>query len=83
LLVAGCQGIAVPLQGEEKKQYQREYMRRVRAGQALATKLRSSRLIACSFCGEVASPERPLVASDHARICAGCAAAAAEMIAKG
>jgi ClpX C4-type zinc finger len=70
----------MPLSGEAKKLYQREYMRRLRAGLA-PVKPRSSRLSCCSFCGELASEECPLVEGECARICGACIAAAAEMIA--
>ena len=55
----------MPLSGEAKLAYQRDYMRKRRAG-LVPVKPRS---IACSFCGEVASSERPLVAGDRVRIC--------------
>jgi hypothetical protein len=77
----------MPLQGEAKTRYQRDYMRRRRADLRVASAptkpAYESRLIACSFCGEVASEATPLVEGNgHVRICAGCAAAVMELIAR-
>jgi formylmethanofuran dehydrogenase subunit E len=66
----------MPLKGEAKTLYQREYMRRYRAG--LPAPAKPAR---CSFCGEVASEAKPLVEGNHVRICGACAAAATELIA--
>jgi formylmethanofuran dehydrogenase subunit E len=68
----------MPLQGEAKTVYQREYMRRRRAG----LRTRMSKSNHCSFCGEPASQERILIAGERVRICEFCVAEAAALIAE-
>ena len=79
----------MPLQGEAKTLYQRDYMRRRRAGlrervapakpEPAATY--ESRLRTCSFCGVGASTEHPLVkGATHVHICEDCAREAAALL---
>jgi hypothetical protein len=84
----------MPLQGEAKVLYQREYMRRRRKGlPTLAQRPRAvpasakaeppplmPRLRHCSFCGEIASNERILIEANHVHICDLCIAEAAALI---
>jgi len=52
----------MPLQGEAKREYQREYMRRKRAG--LPTRIAEEDVEPwCDFCGKAASEVRVLVRS--------------------
>jgi hypothetical protein len=70
----------MPLQGEAKREYQREYMRRKRAG--LPTRIAEDATPWCDFCGKSASEVRVLVraptdAPYPAHICDECARLAA------
>jgi ClpX C4-type zinc finger len=83
------------LRGEAKKLYQRDYMRRRRAGvlpvqrplppASVSPKpepKRSPGRWRCSFCDEPASKQRILIAGErHASICESCVAEAATLIA--
>jgi hypothetical protein len=79
----------MPLQGEAKTLYQRDYMRRRRAGlRARVAPAKpeprptyESRLRTCSFCGAGASTEHPLVkGAAHVHICEDCAREAAALL---
>jgi hypothetical protein len=71
----------MPLQGEAKTAYQREYMRRRRAG--LPTRAPPKpKGQCCSLCGQPPSRERIVIASGRGvRICEFCVAQLAELIA--
>jgi hypothetical protein len=74
------QGTPMPLQGEAKKDYQREYMRRRRAG--LPTRASKPKGKCCSLCGQPPSRERIVIASGRGiRICECCVAEASALIA--
>src|SRR5262249_10199713 len=76
------QDILMPLQGEAKKLYQREYMRRQRAG--LPTRAPPKpKGQCCSLCGRSPSRERIVIASGRGvRICETCVAEVAVLIAE-
>jgi ClpX C4-type zinc finger len=70
----------VPLQGEAKKLYQRDYMRRRRAG--LSTRTPRPKGQCCSVCGRPPSRERIVIDSGRGvRICEDCVAEVAALIA--
>jgi ClpX C4-type zinc finger protein len=71
----------MPLQGEAKTAYQREYMRRQRAG--LSTRAPPKpKGQCCSLCGRPPSQERIVIASGRGvRICESCVKESAELIA--
>jgi len=71
----------MPLQGEAKREYQREYMRRKRAGLPTRTAEEDAKPF-CDFCGMSASEVRRLIraptdAPYPAHICDKCARLAA------
>jgi len=71
----------MPLEGEAKRLYQREYMRRRRAG--LPTRAPPKpKGQCCSFCGQPPSRERIVIASARGvRICESCVKEVAALIA--
>ena len=72
----------MPLTGEAKKLYQREYMRRQRAG--LPTRAPPKpKGKCCSLCGQPPNQERIVIASGRGvRICETCVAEVAALIAE-
>jgi hypothetical protein len=72
----------MPLQDEAKKLYQREYMRRRRAG--LPTRAPPKpKGKCCSLCSRPPSRERTVIVSERGvRICETCVAEVAELIAE-
>jgi ClpX C4-type zinc finger len=85
----------MPLQGEAKKDYQRDYMRRRRAGLLTPRRPKAAPPPVkpapekpkphCWFCGETASDERFLIGKGHPQdvhICESCVAEATALIAK-
>jgi hypothetical protein len=70
----------MPLEGEAKTLYQRDYMRRRRAG--LPTRALKPKGKCCSLCGQAPSRERIVIASARGvRICESCIAEASALIA--
>jgi hypothetical protein len=71
----------MPLQGEAKKLYQREYMRRRRMG--LPTRAPPKpKDKCCSLCGQAPSQERIVIASGRGiRICESCVMDVAKLVA--
>lgn len=83
------------LKGAAKTAYQREYMRRKRAGLPTAPardarraereqrRAREAERLAphCTFCGKPSSPERVMVGDGFRYICGACASEALDMIA--
>jgi hypothetical protein len=74
----------MPLQGEAKREYQREYMRRKRLG--LPTRIADEEIEYCSFCGKPADQVNVLVrapedAPHNAFICDSCVERATDAVA--
>jgi hypothetical protein len=66
----------MPLTGQAKSDYMREYHRRRNAGQAKPS------VASCDFCGKAGSPDRLLVGDQDAIICEDCITLAVARIAE-